>query len=276
MNLSMNKTLQQPNKNFWDNAPVPILVAHRGGDAAGVEKENSLKAFKAAYDLGYRWFETDVVPSRDGVLLAIHGRGLQKHSNKDLPPRLKIQRLNYSEIRDKLKIGGENVLRLETLLDNFPDVKIFIDPKTYRAAPVLADFMIFRPQDLSRVCIGSFHGRNTRLIQNRIKKTTGRHVACAAIGRLRAVPLILAASSNIFQLFLKAYIKSTNITAFYLPCHLLVGIRGQKIVSKAHKLGLKVAAYTPNDKQSIEACLDTGVDAVMSDNVRLLSQYKKP
>jgi glycerophosphoryl diester phosphodiesterase len=60
-------------RSFWDDIIAPVLVAHRGGDAAGIEKENSLAAFQAAYDLGYRWFETDVVTTKDGQLLAIHG-----------------------------------------------------------------------------------------------------------------------------------------------------------------------------------------------------------
>ena len=150
----MKKNHQQ--SRFWDDAVFPLAVAHRGGDGAGIEKENSLAAFQAAYDLGYRWLETDVVPTSDGKLLAIHGRGFQRHPNKDMPSRLKVQRMTYAEALDNIRVGGEKLVTLNELLDAFPDVKFFLDPKTLKAAPALARTLIQRPHDLNRVWVGSF------------------------------------------------------------------------------------------------------------------------
>lgn len=269
------KKRHQPAK-FWDKANFPVAAAHRGGDAAGFEKENSLKAFKAAYDMGYRWFETDVVSTSDGVLLAIHGRGFQKRPNKDLPSRLKVQRMKYAEAKKNLIVGGEKVLTLREILDTFPDIKLFVDPKTYRAAPVLADFLISRPQDLNRVCIGSFHARNTGLVRKRLKKTANGDIACAAIGSFRGLWLTLSAKATFLRPLLRFYVRWTRISAFYLPYKKLEGARGRKLVKFAHKNGLKVAAYTPNDQKSIEVSLSAGADVIMSDNVKLLKHFIKP
>lgn len=269
----MKKPLQA--NNLWDGASFPVAVAHRGGDGAGAEKENSLKAFQAAYDRGYRWFETDVVPTKDGKLLAIHGRGLQRRPNKDLPSRLEVQRLTLAEANKTIKVGGEKPLTLDKLLDSFPDTKIFIDPKTYKAAPILADFLISRSHDLNRICVGSFHARNTSLIRKRLKAATNLEITCGAIGAYRGNLLILSARLNFLKPLLKIYINHKKINAFYLPYKKLKGNQGRKIVSLAHSLGLKIAAYTPNDEQSIKDSLASGADVVMSDRAELLAKYIK-
>jgi glycerophosphoryl diester phosphodiesterase len=252
-------------RSFWDGVAGPVMVAHRGGDAAGIEKENSLTAFQAAYDLGYRWFETDVVTTKDGQLLAIHGRGYQLHPNKDLPSRISIQKMTYAEAP----------LLFKELLDAFPDVKVFVDPKTYKTAPVLAELLISRPDDLQRVCVGSFHRHNTLLIAKRVKVATGQDITCGAIGAFRSIALVWTAKLSLPTFWVERYLRKTRTRIIYLPYRRLLQNDGQKIVDTTHTLGLKLAAYTPNDAVSIKQLADIGVDVIMSDRVRMLARIVK-
>jgi len=71
----------------------PIAFAHRGG--ASDEPENSMPAFQRAIDLGYRYIETDVHSTRDGVLIAFHDDDLLRTYGK---PGV-ISETNYEQVR---------------------------------------------------------------------------------------------------------------------------------------------------------------------------------
>ncbi len=273
--MKKNQPQNQKNK-FWDGAKFPIAVAHRGGDAAGIEKENSLMAFQAAYDLGYRWFETDVVPTRDGKLLAIHGRGYQRHPNKDLPSRLTIQSMTYAEVLETINVGGEKILTLDELLDTFSDVKFFLDPKTLKAAPALARSLIARPQDLGRVWIGSFIPFNNARVYRAIRHATGQKVGLAILGPMKSMPVKLAALFPALTPVAQTYVRWTKAGCITVHHSWITGANGRKFVQLSHSLGLKAGVYTPNSKASIEQSLAAGADVIMSDNVKLLAAPVKP
>jgi glycerophosphoryl diester phosphodiesterase len=49
---------------------APVVIAHRG--ACAVAPENTMAAFRAAWEAGARWLETDVQPTADAGLVLIH------------------------------------------------------------------------------------------------------------------------------------------------------------------------------------------------------------
>ena len=65
------------------DAPGPIAFAHRG-HADGVA-ENSAEAIDAAVSLGYRYVETDIQATRDGVPVLFHDETTDRYGGLWLP-----------------------------------------------------------------------------------------------------------------------------------------------------------------------------------------------
>ena len=53
------------------------LFSHRGGRME--HDENTLSAFQASYDAGYRGFETDIRMTADGALVVEHPDGIRRN-----------------------------------------------------------------------------------------------------------------------------------------------------------------------------------------------------
>ncbi len=120
----MSDKIEHPHP-FYD-IRGPIAVAHRGGDAAGAEKENSLAAFDSAQQVGYIYGETDTIATADGKALAFHGsKNKRKEAKTGIPTRERLQSMTYQEIADSVRIGGEPVPLLEELLVTFPEMRFY-------------------------------------------------------------------------------------------------------------------------------------------------------
>lgn len=278
---------------LWQNNGQVIAVAHRGGNAAGPNKENSLAAVEAAVRLGYSWFETDVVTTSDDVLIAIHGKSLlQKHPDKNMPSRSAIQSMSYSQVKRYLKIGGEPPARLIDLIASFPGTKWFIDRKTALTVEPLIKLMKDPAIDLNNISIGSvgIHSQaRTKAIVSAVKQARGENVSVSLNPFSRLSYALLAATDidckqlklrdrlaldavkGIFlQPDLKKAIKLTYCDSLHVPYDWISF--STNFIELAHSFGLKVASWTPNAIEDIKMSVAKNVDAVMSDNISLLKQ----
>ena len=74
-----DKSFQDKPRALFDHAG-PLAFAHRGGAAEA--PENSWRAFERARSLGFRYMETDIRATADGVPIAIHDPDLQRVSGR--------------------------------------------------------------------------------------------------------------------------------------------------------------------------------------------------
>ena len=131
----------------------PLAFAHRGahGVATGAG-ENSYEAFAAAVDLGYRYLETDVHCTADGVVVALHDETLDRTTDGE---GLVVQRA-WGEIQRLTVEGGGRVPRLDELLADFPEARFNLDCKDPDTVPELvrvlreADAMQLHGGDVTR------------------------------------------------------------------------------------------------------------------------------
>jgi glycerophosphoryl diester phosphodiesterase len=241
---------------YLDNGGRPIALAHRGFSLDGLE--NSMSAFQAAVDLGFRYVETDAHGTSDGIAVALHDSSLDRTTDghgvvSDLP---------WREVRTA-RIGGvEAVPSLEELLGTFPDVCVNIDVKGVSGIEAIAS-AIERTQAHDRVCVASFSGARrdatVALLTKPVATSAGtteaaRYLARGAVG-------------------MKVKRTLRKVDALQIPSR-AAGMRvlTARHVRAAHQAGRVVHVWTINDPRDMHALLDIGVDGLVSDRADLLKE----
>lgn len=232
-------------------------TAHRGGAAleANAGIENTVRAFRAARDLGFAFMETDVRTSCDGVPYVLHDARLDRMAGID-------RRLDDtpSTIADGVTIGSREPLpRLETLLRELPDCHFNIDLKDDGAPRRVAD-VVRRTGSTGRVTIASFADRRLRLFRRLMPD-----VATSASTRETAWFV-----AGMFPRLRRAA-TSGGAGRLQLPLD-YYGVRvvTRRLVERAHRLGLAVDVWTIDDPAEMNRLIDLGVDGIVSDAIDVL------
>lgn len=240
------------------DAPGPIALAHRGGwlkDASGTvdtSLENTAVAFQHAVDLGYRYLETDVHSTADGVLLAFHDTTLDRATDRTG----RIAALPYAEAARARVAGREPIPLLEDLLGSWPEVRLNIDIKGEEAVIPLVQ-ALRRTAAWDRVCVGSFDQKRI----DRARRLFDRPVATSCgpleVARLRAASLARP---------LRPLAPTVPVCAQIPLSHSSIPLVSRDVIATAHRLGLQVHVWTINDTAVMERLLDAGVDGIVTDN----------
>jgi glycerophosphoryl diester phosphodiesterase len=238
------------------DGPLPLAMAHRGG--AIEHLENTMPAFEACVAMGYRFLETDVRATADGVPIVFHDPALERVS--DATGR--IDQLPWSEV-SRARIGGrEPILRLEELLGAFPDVRFNLDIK---AAGVVAPLVraIRRMRVADRICLASFS--DARIAAARRLLGPG---VCTALGPRGVAALRLAS-------YRPRAAGLVRIQAGCAQVPLQLGGRAlvdERFVAATHARGLQVHVWTVDLPEEANALLDLGVDGIMTDRPAMLRE----
>ena len=242
---------------FLDH-PAPIAFAHRGGAADG--PENTIEAFAAAVALGFRYLETDVHLTADGVLVAFHDALLDRVTDRTG----RIAELTWNEVRRATVVAGGtgatgSIARMEDLLEAFPDARFNIDPKADDSVEPLAA-LITGTGAANRVCVGAFSDRRVA----RVRALVGAEL-CTGLGP-RAVTRLRVASLG-FPVG-----RPDGDCAQVPPSLRGVTVVDRRLVDTAHRLGLQVHVWTIDDPEEMHRLCDLGVDGIMTDRPAVLRE----
>jgi glycerophosphoryl diester phosphodiesterase len=237
---------------FLDH-PGPIPFAHRGG--AGDWPENTMPAFEAAVALGYRYLETDVHLTRDGVLCAFHDDRLDRVTDRTGI----VAELSWSEVSAARVDGREPIPLLEDLLAAWPEVRINIDPKHDHAIDALA-CVLRRTGAVDRVCIGAFSDRRLARLRALLGPRLCTSLGPAGVARLRAASFGVPSGS-----FAAQCVQVPAATRG-------VPLVDARFVAAAHRRDLPVHVWTVDDPDEMRRLLDLGVDGIMTDRPVVLKE----
>jgi glycerophosphoryl diester phosphodiesterase len=242
---------------FFD---VPFAAyAHRGGATyePNLYRENSMHAFKEAVALGYRYLETDVHATRDGVLLAFHDRVLDRVTDHNGA----IADLSYAQIAGARIHGIDPIPQLSELLAEFPDARFNIDAKSPAAVALLAE-TIAEFDAYDRVCVCSFGIRRVHELRRRLGWRVPSAASALEIAANRFLPWMtwaLDTPAPVLQMPISVPILGGELT-----------VLTSALVDAAHRLGKKVQIWTVDDSETMERLIDAGVDGIFTDRIDTL------
>lgn len=239
---------------YFDTGGTVAALAHRGFSLDGLE--NSMAAFQAAVDLGFRYVETDAHGTRDGVAVALHDAALDRTTDG----KGNVADLAWSEVRSA-KIGGvEPVPLLEDLLGTWPELRVNIDVKATSGIVPIAD-AIERTRAHDRVCLASFstarRDATTALLSKPVATSAGTREAAAFF------------AGGVFGAGMSAPLVAVG--AVQVPVKLgRVRILTRRHVEAAHAAGKHVHVWTINDRTHMQELIALGVDGIVSDRADVL------
>lgn len=244
---------------FFD-APF-LAFAHRGGAVTGEDftRENTVHAFDQAVARGYRYLETDVHASRDGVLFAFHDERLDRVTDRSGL----IADLTASEVREARIAGTDPIPTLDMLLDRYPEQRFNIDAK----APAAVDLLVraieeHRAHD--RVHVSSFSTQSLHRLRAALGDRVPSSTSLRGIGWTRFVPVLprwFMPGGDSFQLPIRHPVLGRPTT-----------ILTDRLIEHVHRAGRQVHVWTIDDAATMNRLIDRGVDGIFTDRIDTLKE----
>lgn len=239
--------------------PLPRAFAHRGWHLDELEGlENSLPAFRRACAEGYRYLETDVHATADGVVVVHHDANLDRTTDGSGP----IATQTWEQLKH-VKVGGKVPLsRLEDVLEELPGARFNIDVKANQAVEPFVR-VLERTGAYDRVAAAAFS--DARLV--RLRKLAGPKLATAVGPR------------SAFVLWSCGRFPLLPLRRLVLGAMAQVPVRqgALKVVDKAFlkvagRCGIEVHTWTIDDPAEMRMLLDLGVHGIVTDRPDLLRE----
>jgi glycerophosphoryl diester phosphodiesterase len=253
-----------PSPHSYLSREHPVRLAHRGSTV--LWPENTLEAFGNAAALGYRYVETDVRATRDGVVVVFHDADLDRLTNgagrvadwdwEDL--RLLDAAYHFAPAGGYPRRGtGARIPTLDEALSTFPDLSFNLDFKATRIEWALFDVIARRGRH-DTTLVGSFRERTVR----RFRRVSRGTVATAA-GPSEAIAMWGASRAG-------RHVRAPA-AAYQLPERAGPIRVDRRLVDACHEAGSQVHVWTVNEPGRMHRLLDLGVDGIVTDRPDLLN-----
>lgn len=238
----------------------PIVVAHRGLSAAA--PENTLAAFELAIEQGADAIELDVRCTADGEVVVMHDGTLDRttdgHGRVRRASSTEIRGLSAGEWFDR-RFAHEKVPLLREvfeLVDHRCGVNIEVKEPPRRAGCDIIEqcIRVIRGSHARQiVLISSFHHAYVRRVKQLEPHIAGG-VLYHPVRNFRTPPARLAASA----------------CAEYFFC--AKSALRRRMVSNAHRRGIRTGVYTVNHIKALHRVLRDGIDLIFTDDPALMKQ----
>ncbi len=223
-------------------------------------------AFRKSAELGYRYFETDLHLSADGVLMVFHDDTLDRTTDGSGP----VGEYTASELKAfdaAFRFGsdrgwpyrgqGVTIPTLEEVFAELPDASFTLELKQPGLEAPLVEF-IEKRNLWDRVMVGGYEDawlkEVRRLARGRVATSSPRH------------------ETLLFWLFSRVGIGfPIKADALQVPViHNNLTVVDRRFVTAAHRAGKQVHVWTVDEPSEMHRLLDLGVDGLMSDTPDVL------
>ena len=235
------------------------LTGHRG--AAGYAPENTLSSIRKALEIGVVRVEIDVQQTKDGVVVALHDRTLQRTSNG----KGEVKNFTFNQVQ-RLDAGsyfssdfkGEKIPSLDEIFELVDGKSILLieikDGGEYYPnieENILSSIEKYNAKDW--VIIHSFN--DLPLIKiNKIAPEITLHKLF--VGKLPWFPLFLDTKIRYNSYENYPYVNEFSFNHQFV---------NKATIDQVHALGKKVNVWTANDSIRIQQLIELGVDGIITD-----------
>jgi len=232
------------------------VTAHRGASAS--YPENTMAAFRGAYEEGAKWIELDVQQSKDGYIFVMHDDNFERTTGYDED----VWNMNMEDIK-LLDAGyymgkefeGERIPTLEEVIQfaKENDIKLNIELKpTGHETDFEKDVVeLIEEYNFEKKCVLTSQKYSTlKEIKKENKKIKTVYVMSIAIGDMKR-----------FE-----YADAFSVKYYFM---------NETLVSKVHNSGKDIYVWTVNTENSAYDMIDLGVDNIITDDVNMVQDCIK-
>lgn len=233
------------------NVKAPLIIGHRG--ASAYAPENTMSAFKMAYEMGANAIEFDVKLTKDGEVVVLHDATLDRTTNGSG----RLSEWSLEEIK-KLDAGGylngkytvEHIPTLNEVLENLGACLLFNIELTNYAS--ITD-------DLAKKVIREVEERG---MENQVLLSSFNPLTLIrANGITKRIPtaLLISRKQSALMRGLLQWITPYDV---YHPHYSLVS---RNLVVDQHRKGRKIITWTVNEPEHIRTLLKMRIDGIITD-----------